>query len=54
MTGGREVSVNIGGYGAVAYQTADASKLEKYIAHLKLEIGRKRGGAGRKAIYVAF
>lgn len=54
MTGGKEVSVNIGGYGAVAYQAADAPKLEKYIAHLKLEIRRKQGGSGRKAIYVEF
>ena len=33
VTGGKEVSVNIGGYGAVTYQTADAPKLEKHIAH---------------------
>ena len=48
----KEVSVNIGGYGAVTYQTADAPKLEKHFAHLKLEIRRKQGGSGRKAIYV--
>lgn len=29
VTGGKEVSVNIGGYGAVTYQTADVPKLEK-------------------------
>jgi len=27
VTGGKEVSVNIDGYGAVTYQTADAPKL---------------------------
>lgn len=54
MTGSKEVSVNIGGYGAVTYQQADAPKLEQYIAHLKLDIRRKQGGSGRKALYVEF
>ena len=52
VTGGKEVSVNIGGYWAVTYQTADAPKLEKHIAHLKLEIRCTQGGFGCKAIYV--
>ncbi len=45
MTGNNEVSVNIDGYGAITYQNADAPKLE---------IRRKQGGSGRKAIYVEF
>ncbi|WP_039758471.1 gpW family head-tail joining protein [Bartonella queenslandensis] len=54
MTGSKEVSVNIGGYGAVTYQNVDAPKLEKYIVQLKIEIKRKQGGFGRKALYVEF
>lgn len=54
MTGAKEVSVNIGGYGAVTYQSSDAAKLEKYIAHLKFDIQRKQGGVRRKPIYVEF
>jgi hypothetical protein len=54
MTGAKEVSVNIGGYGAVTYQSSDAAKLEKYIAQLKFDIQRKQGTVGRKPIYVEF
>ncbi|WP_212111511.1 gpW family head-tail joining protein [Bartonella queenslandensis] len=54
MTGSKEVSVNIGGYGDVTYQNVDEPKLEKYILQLKIKIDRKQKGFGRKALYVEF
>lgn len=54
MTGAKEVSVSIGGYGATTYAQADSSRLEQYIQKLKIEINRLSGGARRGVIKVVF
>lgn len=54
MTGSKEVSVAIGDYGSVTYNTSNIDKLETYIASLKAKISRKTGKPRRKAIFVEF
>lgn len=54
LTGQKEVSVNVGGFGSITYSTANQSELVRYIAQLKLDIRRQERGIGRRALFVEF
>ena len=54
MTGAKEVSVSIGGYGATTYAQANIEKLEHYIERLKTQIGRISGKPRRGIILTEF
>jgi flagellar biosynthesis chaperone FliJ len=54
LTGQKEVSVNVGGFGSVTYTTANQAALTRYIAQLKLEIHRQERGVGRRPLFVEF
>jgi len=54
MTGAKEVSVTIGGYGATTYTQVNVEKLEQYIQKLNTEIARLGGSPRRGVIRVEF
>jgi hypothetical protein len=54
MTGAREVTISVGGFGTTTYAETDSVKLEKYIAMLKQTIARKKGLARRGPLWVYF
>lgn len=54
MTGAKEVSVTIGGYGATTYTQVNAEKLEQYIQKLNTQIARLGGGTRRGVILTEF
>ena len=54
MTGAREVTISVGGFGTTSYAEADSVKLEKYIAMLKQTLAKKKRLARRGPLYVHF
>jgi hypothetical protein len=54
VTGAKEASVNIGGYGMVTYTQAGLDKLEAYISRLRGEIARKSGSLRRAVVLTEF
>ncbi len=54
MTGAKEVSVTIGGYGATTYTQVNVEKLEQYIQKLTAQIERLNGKPRRGVIRVEF
>ena len=54
MTGEREVTISVGGFGATTYAEADSIKLEKYIAMLKQTLAKKKRLARRAPLYIHF
>jgi len=54
LTGQKEASVNVGGFGSITYSAANQSELVRYIAQLKLDIRRQERGIGRRALFVEF
>lgn len=54
LTGAKEVSVSIGGYGATTYAQANIEKLEQYIQKLNAQIARIGGKPRRGVILTEF
>ncbi|MFT5133847.1 MAG: hypothetical protein ACI9SC_002320 [Gammaproteobacteria bacterium] len=54
MTGEREVTISVGGYGATTFSQVNRSDLERYISQLKSEIGTKEGCPRRRPIFMRF
>jgi len=54
LTGAREVTVSLQGFGSTTYTQATASALDKYIGELRGQIARLSGGARRGPILVKF
>jgi len=54
LTGQKEASVNVGGFGSITYSAANQSELVRYIAQLKLDIRRQERGISRRALFVEF
>lgn len=54
MTGAKEVSVTIGGYGATTYTQVNVEKLEQYIQRLNAQIARLGGKPRRSVILTEF
>ncbi len=54
LTGTREVTVSVGGFGATSYAQANISELRQYISELKSAIAAKEGKARRGPIFMRF
>jgi hypothetical protein len=54
MTGAKEVSVSIGGYGSTTYTQVNIEKLDQYIQRLGAQIARLGGKSRRGVILTEF
>jgi hypothetical protein len=54
LTGSREVTVSLHGFGSTTYTQASISALDKYIGELRGQIARESGGPRRGPLLIKF